>query len=160
VLAPIHAVAEYRLSLRTRGDLVDIYMFSQANFGRYQADAYYAGLERTFGLIADFPGIGINSDELVVGFRRFRFQSHYVFYSEEAGHVLIRALIHVRQSLRPSCSNDLDRSQAGARQPAIAAPPRVRDRHAALAAGIAHSAIVFCQDGSALMVPNQRLISP
>jgi toxin ParE1/3/4 len=101
VRAPIRAAAEYRLSPRTRGDLVDIYVFSQANFGRYQADAYYAGLERTFGLIADFPGIGINSDELVVGYRRFRFQSHYVFYSEEAGHVLIHALIHVRQSLRP-----------------------------------------------------------
>jgi plasmid stabilization system protein ParE len=73
VRAPIRAAAEYRLSPRTRGDLVDIYVFSQANFGRYQADAYYAGQERTFGLIADFPGIGINSDELVVGYRRFRF---------------------------------------------------------------------------------------
>jgi toxin ParE1/3/4 len=81
VRAPTRTVGEYRLSLRTRGDLVDIYVFSHANFGRYKADAYYAGLERTFGLIADFPGIGINSDELVVGYRRFRFQSHYVSLS-------------------------------------------------------------------------------
>jgi toxin ParE1/3/4 len=101
VPAPIRDVAEYRLSVRARADLVHIYASSDANFGRYQADAYYSGLERTFGLIADFPGIGTNSDELVVGYRRFRFQSHYIFYSEEADHVLIRALIHVRQSLRP-----------------------------------------------------------
>jgi toxin ParE1/3/4 len=101
VLSPIHVVGEYRLSIKTRVDLVHIYTSSHANFGRYQADAYYAGLERTFGLIADFPGIGTNSDELVVGYRRFRFQSHYIFYSQEADHVLIRALIHVRQSLRP-----------------------------------------------------------
>jgi toxin ParE1/3/4 len=79
VLAPIRVVGEYRLSIRTRADLVHIYGSSQANFGRYQADAYYAGLERTFGLIADFPGIGINSAELVIGYRRFRFQSHYIF---------------------------------------------------------------------------------
>jgi toxin ParE1/3/4 len=52
-------------------------------------------------LIADFPGIGANSDALVVGYRRFRFQSHYIFYSEEPDHVLIHALIHVRQNLRP-----------------------------------------------------------
>jgi toxin ParE1/3/4 len=50
-------------------------------------------------LIADF--LGTNSDELVVGYRRFRFQSHYIFYSEEPDHVLIRSLIHVRQDLRP-----------------------------------------------------------
>jgi toxin ParE1/3/4 len=101
VLALIRVVGEYRLSVGARVDLVDIYDLSDANFGRYQADAYYAGLERTFGLIADFPGMGANSDELVVGYRRFRFQSHYIFYSEGPDHVLIHALIHVRQKLRP-----------------------------------------------------------
>lgn len=35
-------------------------------------------------------------------YRRFRFQSHYVFYTQEPDHILIRALIHVRQDLRPS----------------------------------------------------------
>jgi toxin ParE1/3/4 len=95
-------VAEYRLSLRARSDLLSIYAFSEVRFGRYQADAYHAGFERTFGLLADFPGIGTNADELVAGYRRFRFQSHYIFYTEEADHVLIRALIHVRQNLRPA----------------------------------------------------------
>jgi toxin ParE1/3/4 len=95
-------VAEYRLSLRARSDLLNIYAFSDARFGRYQADAYHAGFERTFGLLADFPGIGTSADELVAGYRRFRFQSHYIFYTEEADHVLIRALIHVRQNLRPA----------------------------------------------------------
>jgi toxin ParE1/3/4 len=58
-------------------------------------------LERTFGLLADFPGIGISVHELVPGHRRFRFQSHYIFYTQEADHVLIRRLIHVKQALRP-----------------------------------------------------------
>jgi toxin ParE1/3/4 len=95
-------VADYRLSLRARSDLLNIYAFSEAKFGRYQADAYHAGFERTFSLLADFPGIGTAADELVAGYRRFRFQSHYIFYTEEADHVLIRALIHVRQDLRPA----------------------------------------------------------
>ena len=95
-------MSEYRLSLRARADLINIYDFSDARFGRYQADAYYAGFERTFGLLADFPGIGISADELVPRYRRFRFQSHYIFYTQESDHVLIRAIIHVRQNLRPA----------------------------------------------------------
>ena len=93
---------EFRLSVRARNDLLDIYAFTEVTFGRYQGEAYHAGLERTFGLLADFPSIGINSDEIVPGCRRFRFQSHHIFYTEERGHVLIRALIHVRQELRPA----------------------------------------------------------
>jgi toxin ParE1/3/4 len=95
-------VSEYRLSLRARADLINIYAFSDAKFGRYQADAYHSGFERTFDLLAEFPSIGSAADELVPGYRRFRFQSHYIFYTEEAVHVLIRALIHVRQNLRPA----------------------------------------------------------
>jgi toxin ParE1/3/4 len=95
-------VAEFKLSVRTASDLLDIYEFTEGKFGRYQAEAYHAGFERTFGLIADFPGIGLDASELVHGYRRFRFQSHYVFYTEDPDHVLIRALIHVRQNLRPS----------------------------------------------------------
>jgi hypothetical protein len=30
------------------------------------------------------------------------FQSHYIFYTQEPDHVLIRVLIHVRQDLRPA----------------------------------------------------------
>jgi toxin ParE1/3/4 len=93
-------VAEYRLTVRAHADVLSIYAFSEERFGRYQAEAYHAGLERTFGLLADFPRIGVAADELVPGYHRFRFQSHYIFYTEESDHVLIRALIHVRQDLR------------------------------------------------------------
>ena len=79
-----------------------IYAFSEAKFGRYQAEADHAGLERTFGLLADFAGIGNTADELIAGYRRFRFQSHYIFYTLESDQVLIRTLIHVKQDLRPS----------------------------------------------------------
>jgi toxin ParE1/3/4 len=95
-------VAEYRLTVRARDDVLSIYAISEAKFGRYQAEAYYAGLERTFGLLADFAGIGVAVDDLVAGYRRFRFQSHNIFYTEEPDYILIRALIHVRQDLRPS----------------------------------------------------------
>lgn len=44
-------MADYRLSLRARADLISIYAFTEARFGRYQAEAYHAG----FDLLAEFP---------------------------------------------------------------------------------------------------------
>jgi toxin ParE1/3/4 len=64
-------MAEYRLTDRARADLIDIYDFTDNRFGAYQADAYYAGLIRTFGLLADFPRIGQAVDELATGVSAF-----------------------------------------------------------------------------------------
>jgi toxin ParE1/3/4 len=94
-------MGEFRVSVRARSQLIDIYDFTEAKFGAYQADAYLAGLERMFGLLADFPRIGAPVDELAAGHRRFRFQSHHIFYTEEAAYVLIRAIIHSAQEIRP-----------------------------------------------------------
>ncbi len=74
-------MASFQLSERAKAELVAIYDDSEARFGGYQADVYLAGLERTFGLLADFPGIGQVADYLKAGLRRFRFQSHIVFYT-------------------------------------------------------------------------------
>lgn len=94
-------MAEYRLSKRADADLFAIYQFTEQTFGAYHAHAYHAGFERTFGLLADFPRIGRPADELVPGYRRYRFQSHYVFYIEAADHILIVAILHTAMDLRP-----------------------------------------------------------
>ena len=94
-------MAEYRISDRARADLIDIYDFTESKFGEYQAEAYYAGLVRSFGLLADFPLIGQNVDELAAGYRRFRFQSHLIFYTVQPDYIEIRAVIHGAQDIRP-----------------------------------------------------------
>jgi toxin ParE1/3/4 len=94
-------MAEYRLSVQARAQIVEIGRYTARRFGLYQAKAYHSGLERTFGLLADFPKIGADASELIPGARRFRFQSHFIFYTEEASGVLIRGLFHVAQNLRP-----------------------------------------------------------
>jgi toxin ParE1/3/4 len=73
------AMAKYQLTDRARADVIDIYDFTTSKFGTYQAEAYYVGLIRSFGLLADFPHIGQQADELAPGYRRFRFQSHLIF---------------------------------------------------------------------------------
>ena len=98
--SPHVAVAEYRLTERARVDLINIYDFSEERFGTYQADAYYAGLIRSFGLLADFPLIGQTADDLFAGLRRFRFQSHLIFYTVKPNHVEVRAILHASQDIR------------------------------------------------------------
>jgi toxin ParE1/3/4 len=99
--SPHAAMAKYRLTDRARADLIDIFDFTEEKFGVYQAEAYYAGLIRTFELLADFPRIGQPFDELAAGYRRFRFQSHLIFYTERSDHVEIRAIVHGSQNPRP-----------------------------------------------------------
>ena len=95
------AVARFRLSERAEAELLAIYQDSEARFGSYQAEAYHAGLDRIFGLLADFPRIGQEASALRVGYRRFRFQAHFVFYSEDAEGVLIRTILHAARDIRP-----------------------------------------------------------
>jgi toxin ParE1/3/4 len=94
-------MAEYRLTERARADLIDIYDFTERRFGSYQADAYHAGLIRSFGLLADFPLIGQPVDELAANYRRFRFQSHLIFYTAAPEGVAIRAIVHGAVDIRP-----------------------------------------------------------
>jgi toxin ParE1/3/4 len=94
-------MAEFRLTDRARAHLIDIYDFTESKFGSYQADAYHAGLIRSFGLLADFPLIGQPVDELAASYRRFRFQSHLIFYTASPDGVAIRAIVHGALDIRP-----------------------------------------------------------
>jgi toxin ParE1/3/4 len=98
---PAAGVAEFRLSAAAERELGAIYAHTAEVFGTYQAEAYLAGLERTFDLLAHFPRIGRPVDEVVPGYRRFQFQSHMVFYSDRDGFVLIHAVLHHSRDIRP-----------------------------------------------------------
>lgn len=91
----------YRISKTAARQLAEIVDFTDQAFGVLQTDAYIAGLKHSFELIAEFPGAGVAAFEIKQGWRRHRFQSHYIFYSSLSGQVLIEAIVHVRRSLRP-----------------------------------------------------------
>jgi toxin ParE1/3/4 len=69
-------MASFHISLRARAQLIDIYNFTEAKFGAYQAEAYHAGPEHTFSLLADFPRIGQPVDELATGYRPLSVARH------------------------------------------------------------------------------------
>jgi toxin ParE1/3/4 len=94
-------VGSFRLSARARAQIHEIYDYSATTFGSYQANAYHAGLEHTFGLLADFPRIGQLARELGPGLRRFRFQAHHVYCTDDGDRIVIRAVYHHSRDIRP-----------------------------------------------------------
>ena len=93
-------MAEYQLSLSCAATLEDIFVYTAERYGLPQAEAYHEGFHRIFGLLADFPMMGQSADEYRSGLRKFRYQSHMVFYTYEAHIVTIQHIIHHRQDVR------------------------------------------------------------
>ena len=96
----------YKLSVLAEQQLEEILEFTEDRFGPDQTDAYALGLQKTFELLAEFPGIGSvkHASEIKRTWLRFRFQSHHIFYAqnEDGTGVLIEALVHASRDL---CSN-------------------------------------------------------
>jgi toxin ParE1/3/4 len=95
-------VGVYKLSPRAETRLLEIEAYTATAFGEYQADAYITGFQKSFELLANFPLVGRSADELRPGYRRYRFQSHIIFYTQEADHILIRAIVDAAQDLGPN----------------------------------------------------------
>ena len=93
-------ITSYKLSRAAEQSLSKIVAYTDATFGTMQTAAYVAGFEASFNLLVSYPRIGVASFEIKAGLRRYRHQSHYIFYSEQGDTLLIEELIHVRRSLR------------------------------------------------------------
>lgn len=94
-------IASYKLSRTAENHLADIVDYTDSTFGAHQTDAYIAGLESSFDLLVRFPTMGVAAFEIKDGWRRYRYQSHYIFYSIKADHLFVEAIIHVRRDIRP-----------------------------------------------------------
>ena len=83
----------YKLSSRAESDLSEIADYTIESFGIEQARRYMDGLEACFQTLADKPLDGRGTDELAPKLRRFRHQSHMVFYiPDEEGVFIVRVL--------------------------------------------------------------------
>lgn len=86
----------YRLSQPAKRDLISILFYTQDEWGVEQADRYYDSLLRTFQSLAVSPRIGMVSDSIARGLRRFPVEQHVVFYKIEKNGILIVRLLHKR----------------------------------------------------------------
>lgn len=90
----------YKLSPAAGHSISEIVDYTDATFGDNQTAAYLAGLEASFELLVKFPGIGTAAFEIKQGLRRYRYQSHYIFFTEQPDYILIEDIFHVRRNIR------------------------------------------------------------
>jgi toxin ParE1/3/4 len=86
----------YRLSQPAKRDLTSILFYTQDEWGIGQAERYYDSLLRAFRSLAASPRIGMVSDSIARGLRRFPVEQHVVFYKIEKDAILIVRLLHKR----------------------------------------------------------------
>jgi toxin ParE1/3/4 len=91
----------YRLSRFALSHIDEIVAYTDETFGANQTAAHIAGMESSFDLLVRFPGIGAAAFEVKQGLRRYRYQSHYIFYTEQGDYIGIEAVLHVNRSIRP-----------------------------------------------------------
>jgi len=92
-------MADFRLSEAAAAKLRVILCESELKFGPHQTGLYHAGFVKTFELLSLFPGIALRVDHLRSGYRRYRFESHIIFFTVEKDHIVIRDLFHVAQNI-------------------------------------------------------------
>lgn len=93
-------IETYKLSPAAVVSITAITDYTDRTFGEGQTAAYLAGLEQSFQLLVNFPAIGAAAFELKPGLRRYRYQSHYIFYTRHEDHIRIEDVLHVKRNIR------------------------------------------------------------
>jgi toxin ParE1/3/4 len=86
-------MANYRLSIEAREDLIRIHQYGVTRFGETQADKYFDSFFECFEIIAQRPYSFESIDAIKAGYRRCVWRSDSVFFRVNDGVVEIMAII-------------------------------------------------------------------
>lgn len=87
-------MASFRLSVKAKEDLTEIYTYGILQFGYSQAEKYAAGLEESLLNLAQAPFLGKESTFLFRGLRQFIYKSHLIFCLIEEEDILVVRILH------------------------------------------------------------------
>jgi toxin ParE1/3/4 len=87
------------LSPRASTDIEDILDHGARLFGEAAAEAYLRGLNDVYRLLDDYPFAGQIEEETGLGFRRWHYRNHRLFYQVTDEGVLILRILHYARDL-------------------------------------------------------------
>lgn len=87
----------FRISNRARAEIQDIWQFTLERWSPPRAAAYVTELDRVFGLLADFPELGVLRSEIRPPVRVHRFKAHLIVYRDLNPGIEILRVLHMRQ---------------------------------------------------------------
>jgi toxin ParE1/3/4 len=89
---------KYTKSKRADADIQQIVLRSLADFGDGQTDRYISGLAKSLHTVATRPELGRSFIHEPTGqvYRRYRYESHMIYYRERPTDVLIVRILHTK----------------------------------------------------------------
>jgi toxin ParE1/3/4 len=91
---------EYRLTVRARTDLEDIWRYTAQTWSANQAERYCTALERIFGVLLAMPEIARERDEFSPPVRIHVSGRHVIVYRVETDYLSIIRILGARQDWR------------------------------------------------------------
>lgn len=93
-------MAPYRLSNKTKSDIISIWDYTAKTWSLNQAEKYYKQLIQSFLYIAQKPKVGRNYSEIFAFLYGYRVGKHIVFYKIDNDHsILIVRILHSRMDI-------------------------------------------------------------
>ena len=92
-------IAFYELSSEADQDISDIFDYTEAEFGLYQAVSYITALDECFTQLVENPEFGRERDEIREELRSITSSSHIVFYCILEDRIRIVRVLHGSRDL-------------------------------------------------------------
>jgi toxin ParE1/3/4 len=96
-------VNRYRLSRQAEQDLEDIWLYL-ATQDEIVADQKIAQILNRFPMLAQFPEMGKQRDDLLPGLRSFPLKPHIIFYTKLTNHIEIIRILHQSRDIESQFS--------------------------------------------------------
>lgn len=97
----------FTLTNRAKSDLKSIAIYTQKRWGKKQREIYTLQFDNTFHILAENPTVGIESNFIKEGYKRFLISSHIIFYrSLSQTKIEIVRILHKRMSARTQIEKD------------------------------------------------------
>lgn len=86
----------FRLTRDAQQDLTEIRRYSTQAWGQAQSRKYFQDLRSTLELMAEFPGQGVEREDVGEGVHSFPYGSHMLYYRVDDTAVVVFAALHQR----------------------------------------------------------------
>ena len=90
---------DIRISRQTEEDLVDIWLYTNDEWGSDQADEYLRQIDTGISRLVEYPELGKDRNELREGYRSLSINHHIAFYIVQKNEITIVRILHENSDL-------------------------------------------------------------
>ncbi len=84
----------YTLSNKAQLDLERIYQYTEQEFGANRAESYLLGIHDCLLLLVDEPNLGQDIRDIRLGYFRYLYQKHSIFFKVRNNDIYIVRILH------------------------------------------------------------------